>query len=1075
MADYQDVAIDTDGDEPEYQDVALGAAPPPAQDPVFAQDPVPVAPPPPIQTHTEGDLAFLKTPDNKIVSVPRDLASRYVAEQGLQPTSIIEVEKAKREAPGSFGSTVRRYYDNIASAAMMAARAPIAGYDALERVTPDALKPVLQGTTLPGQLEALGLVDQGDREDFLKATSPEGVRENFNAALAMVNPYLPAGADRGAFVASEADRATELRRRETALFPTLTAIADTMGQVVGSAPFGAVAPGGVTGLVAQGITESAIMGVLSEYDQAKIADSTINVEHLINSGLVSAAIGGVVSGAAGGISHVLQGGAKNFDKWAMGTTQKTIDDTLAAAKKGVRDAQTPENALLARAELEKAEFDEKIFAAMKAAGPNTTAQEKAAKEVFDKEVAFRRTAAGELDPQDWEKLASSETTGAQAALHRDNGLKGAAEYFTEKLNKFIDSSEELVEPLKNAVAKKEWVAQNFARSPDDMPDVFKTTGQLLNDANIDIGAIRKELGPLRSSRAAKATLAELDEAAIRAKNQLSKAASPEEAYVAIDELRDALRRHQGYLGRAVANSTREAGMAGASPKNIRALEILSERTREMYLKTANALADETLFGVQGATQKLVNGPGTGFVDVIKSDELALKHFVEVVDKAMDGTPIKRATYAKIHAYLSKLDDPKSRVEEFRQVLDTRRRLLQSVKQGYGSSFSGDAAKKVNETISLAEEVLSKSDTAEKVAIKLNNFARMAESEASRGAALPSRLLYSTLGMVLGGPAAAAVSWNLPQIFRAVSSGASKGLKAGAMELAGGEAQLVRWAHATRLKSDQGKHKLMTRLADVLDHVSGSSGIRVRGVSKKARALADATKGMAGGAEAVGKYSPPVWAQTQKDSKEQRKKHRERAALLSSIAADPTQLSDGPLGAVAYVNPSLYRSMLDETANRVAAIQQMFPAGERIGLLKRESTLSEQDVRNGEMLFRVLEDPMIVLEDFTHGFVNPDAVVAAQTIAPNTFQLLRAGFVDLMTNEDGLEISSNMLRQIDFLLGFDGELDGSLEDVKIAMMAAVAPEGEESQPSRGGPPRVAVGAEVASNAQTYSSKVASGAV
>jgi hypothetical protein len=181
--------------------------------------------------------------------------------------------------------------------------------------------------------------------------------------------------------------------------------------------------------------------------------------------------------------------------------------------------------------------------------------------------------------------------------------------------------------------------------------------------------------------------------------------------------------------------------------------------------------------------------------------------------------------------------------------------------------------------------------------------------------------------------------------------------------------------------------------------------------------------------------------------------------------------------MAYVSPDLYRVTSDEIVRRINVVQQFMPGRTRTTILGSQEQMSAQELRTAEMLQRVFENPMSIIDDWQHGYLNPDAVEAAHMTAPKTFEMLRAAFIDLATAPDNeFKPSMYQMRQIDSLLGFNGTLDGSMGDAKLA--AQVAQEQQEAVQGGGGGgsrgPTKMVSASVAQNAQTFSSQVSQGA-
>lgn len=1044
-------------------------APSPTEASPLVSEPAPA--PAPFSTHTEGDLAFLKDKLGRVVQVPLELADRYVNEEGYQSVDALEVAKAKKEAPNAFFAAAKEYYANLASAAAFGIRAPVATFDVMESMLPDGAKNAMYAVN-----PLLAAMGPQERQEFLLATSPTGVKQSFAAAEQAAVDMLH-GNHSDDRMASEYYAAAEQARKEHEAFPTLTAIAGGYGQVVGGAPYSAMSPaGGVIKTAAAGAAEAGLFGGLTEYDQAALDGRPVNVENVINSGLISAALGGAIGGAAAGTSKMFRSMTKSVDDWSLAAEEAAVKTRMADARKAMAEATDDGSKFAAKTEIEAAEFDAKVVEVMKNAGPNPIRQKEVAEKFVNDQLTEVKNTLGELHPDDWRRMAHPDMSGSKVALHAENASAGARKAVTEETNAFLDSTKELIDPLRSAKQKKEFIEANFAADGDSIPSVFDSVNALIKQADDTIKASREELGALRLMKtdAAKTTLAQMDWAVKTARDELTLARSPAEAYQAADRLRAILRDKQEFLSSSWAKST------GAKVSEREAVGILKDRTLKAYQEIAESLGDVSLFGKQGAAQKLVNGPGTGFVDLINSDRYALRHFVEATERDITGREVFKATEGKIDNYLKNLLEPGSRNAEFHSVVQTRINFLESVKKGY-TEMTPATVKKIDEAIAQGKKLLEDVDLAERIAIKQNRFKRMLETEAARGGMLPSRFIMSALMSATGGGAgvAFAAAYNLPAFYRAASALSSAGPRGAAAELMGGPEQLVRWAHGIRLRNQAGKHNLMLKAADMLDWLStGKSGNRVKtpGTGSFRKKVNAALGTVAKTAETTAKYSPPLWATHSEEEKKQIKKDvAKKAAALGQLARNPTQLGDTPMSTMAYVSPDLYRATSEEVVKRINIVQQHMPGRTRSTILGQQEQMSAQELRTAEMIQRVFENPMSVIDDWKHGYLNPDAVEVAHQTAPLTFQMLRAAVVDLATAPDNdVKWTRNQLRQIDSLLGFNGTLDGSLEDAQMA--AQVAQEQQKAEQGGGGGsrgPTKMVSASVAQNAQTFSAQVSQG--
>jgi hypothetical protein len=1222
LAGYSDTGVL--GHAPQIQSDLVPTSPAPSATETFGA-PVEGLPEQVFTTHTEGDLAYLKDQDGKVVRVPVELAAQY-AKQGYQSADAIEVAQAKKEAPSAFGTFVRKLEGGIASGLSAGLSIPTRTYDAWGRILDEKIAPGVSNAMAVSN-PLLALLGQQNRDAIIEETSPQALRADINSAVQAL-PEVFNGGFKTKFE-EEKQKSLEASRREAEIFPTLSAVAQGLGQAVGAAPY-AIATGGgsIPASIAAGAAESAAWGVASEYDDASLEGRPVEVENLINSGLISGAIGAATFGLAAGAGKAFRSMKEDAGKWALGTERKAATERLAQAKKGLSEATDDGSKFAAKTEIEQAEWDLKTIEAMEKAGPNPIKQKEAAEKFVQEQLTEVKNALGELHPNDWRRMAHPDMSGSKVLLHADNAHTGAVDSVTNGLNQFLDDSKALIDPLRKAKMKKEFIESNFAADGDSIPDVFQSVSGVIKRVEDEVKALRNDLGgptvaprepsigdlvasdvdsagglisgakawdegrasalrkayegatpeeataiatgqklpktidnvknagqslkPVKVSidttvnppvvrytdgnhratiareagatkilaevevlgkgangeqevirqftgavplvpqgarlgrkiasaadrgppgllktEAAKATFKELDFAIKTAKYELKNANSRAEAYLAADKLRAMLNDKQRFLSDSWSKAT------GGRLAQRQALEMLKDRVLPLYKETADTLGDVSIFGKQGAAQKLVNGE-QGFVSLINSDRYALKHFVEPVAKEIDGREIFKATKGKVDSYLKNMLEPSGRDAEFHRVVQDRINFLNSLKTGY-TELAPATLKKIDETIASGKKVLDDVEIAERFSMKANTFKRMMETQKAQGGMLPSRLIMTTLAGMGAGPLAAA-AWNIGPLFRAASALGTSGIRGAGAELAGGPEQIVRWAHSIRLRNRAGKHNLALKAADLLDYFANGKAANRIGMPKTSQFKETARNAfgkVAQTAETAAKYSPPLWAvHSEEDKKKIKKEVAKKAGQMAQLARDPSLLGDTPLSTLAYVSPSLYMKTSEELVKRANIVQQFMPGATRSTILGQEEQMSAQELRTAEMLQRVFENPLSIIDDFQHGYLNPDAVEVAHLTAPNTFQMLRAAFVDLATAPDNeFKPTRNQLRQVDMILGFNGTLDGSLEDVKLALTAQTKPQeqGGGQGGSRG--PTKMVGAAMSQNSATFSSQITQGA-
>lgn len=141
----------------------------------------------------------------------------------------------------------------------------------------------------------------------------------------------------------------------------------------------------------------------------------------------------------------------------------------------------------------------------------------------------------------------------------------------------------------------------------------------------------------------------------------------------------------------------------------------------------------------------------------------------------------------------------------------------------------------------------------------------------------------------------------------------------------------------------------------------------------------------------------------------------------------------------------------DTDERTAAINQA-PSGARVAVTQAASqkvatllkdmpkpktdihgtaydSLSSEDIRLGNAMWEATMEPMSVFQDFARGDLDPDKVAYAWKQYPGLQKVAQLGVLDIlqsqMTPEERSAVPDSMLTQLDFMLGFNGGLQGSV--------------------------------------------------
>jgi hypothetical protein len=101
------------------------------------------------------------------------------------------------------------------------------------------------------------------------------------------------------------------------------------------------------------------------------------------------------------------------------------------------------------------------------------------------------------------------------------------------------------------------------------------------------------------------------------------------------------------------------------------------------------------------------------------------------------------------------------------------------------------------------------------------------------------------------------------------------------------------------------------------------------------------------------------------------------------------------------------------------------------------------------------DPMSIVDDFQHGSVDYDKVAYVKTQYPGLLFATQAGVMDMLTQQmsdrERANIAEPMLTQLDYMFGFNGALQASVDRAFAARMeqAAQQEQQQQQQPQGGG--------------------------
>ncbi len=196
---------------------------------------------------------------------------------------------------------------------------------------------------------------------------------------------------------------------------------------------------------------------------------------------------------------------------------------------------------------------------------------------------------------------------------------------------------------------------------------------------------------------------------------------------------------------------------------------------------------------------------------------------------------------------------------------------------------------------------------------------------------------------------------------------------------------------------------------------------------------------------------------------QQAKYKERIAQLSQSVSDPMA---GRLTESLYGHPSIPPDVAmlvgADAQQRAAQLLQDMPKPQQSIRGKAFESLSSDDVRRGNAMWEATMKPMSLFDDFRRGAIDYDKVQYAWKQYPGLQQAAQAGILDALSghlnDKERERIPDSMLTQCDYLLGFGGKLQGSLDPGFSSRMSAIYQQQQQQAPPQQGAPLNLPGAQ-----------------
>lgn len=120
-----------------------------------------------------------------------------------------------------------------------------------------------------------------------------------------------------------------------------------------------------------------------------------------------------------------------------------------------------------------------------------------------------------------------------------------------------------------------------------------------------------------------------------------------------------------------------------------------------------------------------------------------------------------------------------------------------------------------------------------------------------------------------------------------------------------------------------------------------------------------------------------------------------------------------------------------------------------------SSLSSEDIRRGNAMIDATLEPLSVFEDFARGDVDPDKVAYAWKQYPGLQKASQMGLLDMLqsqlSEEELSSLPGSTLTQLDYLLGFNGSLQETVEFSFSTRMTSVGDQLAQNQGAQPAPP------------------------
>lgn len=777
-----------------------------------------------------------------------------------------------------------------------------------------------------------------------------------------------------------------------------------------------LSPSGVSQVAASGALSGIAGGAAAPFET--MGDTPVSREAILWSGAMGGILGGAIGGAVGAAGKYAPGVlAKVFGKTSSAETralaEAEVRATLPEAIRNLADSPVAAERELFesissrgfKAGKSVQDMGDRIEQAIAKAGPNPAAKALAAQEAVERELGRVKSIEKLIDPSDWR----SKTLSPDDLVRNRDALKiGARNEITEHLSSVIDESDKVMEHLKSFEVKAPLVRKNLADLTEE------ETTQAIGSSMTKVREMRAEFeklfeggeGAIRPSRSSESIGFSFNEA----EEALKKAGDAADAYVAMDKLRRGVNARLSALYSQTRSTLADDAFEGQK---------LFKFADNTYEQTRQFLADTGIWKKQGELQQKVN---QAWADDIASSGRVTKlgAFTSRDVSGRYGQTQARVDPDKIERYLDGLGKKTLPDQDLRAMIDTKIKLMKEVGAAYDIP-SGS----LNKAIKAAEGLRDSTDAAQKLMTESGGLETwMTNILAGRMAKMSGNAVGGIIGGTIG------------------SVGGPAGTVAGALAGHSVGAALEEYAShripqvitkALRMKDTLGLG--VNKLPDVYQKQLARTALT--SVPVAARALFESSR-FASRSDQIDAYE-------------------KRTEAIAKLAASPEAMtaSAAPqLSRYGNVQPTLPGTTQLAAHERVLRMIENWPGKQQapsIVKTKASTSVSDADLKLSAAMWEATTKPMSTFDDFENGTLDPDKAKWTWIQFPELKKLFQAATIDAFSNapEDAM-ISGNALAQLDFLLGFDGALQPTLNRAFSARIDAIGAEQQKApqQPGQG---------------------------